>query len=138
MKNVVYGIIIVACIGLAVVVFKLTRSGNTGGMDSVTNAKQVWIKCRSCGQAYQMGEKDYYEALSEKSKASATAMMFTPPLTCEKCGKNAASLAEKCPNCGEIFFPGSVPGDMPDRCPKCKHSAIEDSRKARLSQRQQQ
>jgi predicted Zn-ribbon and HTH transcriptional regulator len=137
MKNVVYGIIIAACIILAAVVFKFTRPKGSGGIENTSNAKMVWIKCRSCGQAYEMGERDYYEALAEKSKTSATAMMFTPPLTCEKCGKNAAFIAEKCPNCGEIFFPGSIPNDMPDRCPKCKHSAIEDSRKARLNQRQQ-
>jgi predicted Zn-ribbon and HTH transcriptional regulator len=136
MKNLVYVVIIAACIIVALVVFKFTRSRNTTGLEGVSNAKQVWIKCKSCNQAYEMGEKDYYEALSEKSKGSATAMMYTPPLVCQKCGKPAAFKAEKCPNCGEIFFPGSIPNDMPDRCPKCKHSQIEDTRKARLSGRQ--
>jgi general secretion pathway protein G len=111
----------------------LTASDNVG-INGIGNTKQVWIKCRSCNQAYEMGEKDYFEALREKSKSSATAMMFTPPLTCQKCGKNSAFKAEKCPNCGEIFFTNSVPNDLSDRCPKCKHSAIEDARKARLKQ----
>jgi phage FluMu protein Com len=136
MKNLVYIVVIAACIVVALVVFKFTRSRNSSGLDTLSNTKLVWIKCKSCNQAYEMGERDYYEALSEKSKASATAMMFTPPLVCQKCNKLSAFIAEKCPTCGEIFFTGSIPNDFPDRCPKCKHSKTEDIRKARLSGQQ--
>ena len=134
MKNVIYGVVIAACIIVALVVFMLTRSGGGGGIDSISDTEKVWVKCRSCNQAYEMGAKQYYEALRDKSTANTTAMMLTPPLTCEKCGKNALFIAEKCPVCGEVFFTGSIPNDYPDRCPKCKHSKTEDSRKARLGQ----
>jgi predicted Zn-ribbon and HTH transcriptional regulator len=131
MKNTIYAIIIAACVLVAVLVFVKTRSGGSGGIDSISATEMVWMKCRACNASYEMPRKQYYKEITEKAAASATAMMLTPPLTCQKCGKNAAFLAEKCPNCGEIFFSGSIPNDFPDRCPKCKHSAVEDSRKAR-------
>ncbi len=34
----------------------------------------------------------------------------------------------------EVFFANSVPNDFDDRCPKCKSSATDAKRKARLSQ----
>jgi predicted Zn-ribbon and HTH transcriptional regulator len=134
MKNLIYAVIIAVCILVAGVVFMKTRSGGSGGIDSVDENAMVWMKCRGCNQSYEMPQKQYYEEVSEAMKTTSTAMMFTPPLTCQKCGQKKAFLAEKCPNCGEIFFTGSIPNDFPDRCPKCKHSKTEDSRKARLSQ----
>jgi len=134
MKNTIYAIIIAACLLVAVLVFVKTRSGGSGGVDSISDTEQVWMKCRACNGSFQMSRKQYYKDINEKVTASATAMMFTPPLTCQKCQKNSAFLAEKCPNCNEVFFPGSVPNDYPDRCPKCKHSAVEDSRKAHQGQ----
>lgn len=133
MKNLVYAGVILGCILVAVVVFMKTRSGGGGGIDSIDDSEMVWIKCRGCNQAYEMPRKQYYQELSEATTGNATAMMFTPPLTCQKCGQKKAFLAEKCPNCGEVFFTGSVPNDYPDRCPKCKHSKTEDSRKARAN-----
>ena len=134
MKNVVYAIVIAVCILVAVVVFVKTRGKGSAGIDSIDASEQVWVKCRSCNTSYQMGKKQYYEETSKRMAANPTPMMFTPPLTCQKCGKDAVSLAGKCPNCGEVFFSGSFPNDHPDRCPKCKHSKTEDSRKARLGQ----
>ncbi|MBN1507719.1 MAG: hypothetical protein JW955_12785 [Sedimentisphaerales bacterium] len=138
MKNVIYAVVIVACILIAVLVFVKTRSGGGGsGIDSLSDTEMFWVKCKSCNAAYEISQKEYYAAINEKAQAGgATAMMFTPPLTCKKCGKNMVFKAEKCPNCGEIFFTGSVPNDFQDRCPKCKHSKTEDSRKARLNQQQ--
>jgi hypothetical protein len=53
----------------------------------------------------------------------------------------------KCAKCGQSYemsekqyfkeleeIANSVPGDFEDRCPKCKHSATEAKRKARLGQ----
>lgn len=33
------------------------------------------------------------------------------------------------PQCGIVFYRGTFPGDFPDRCPKCRHSATEQSLK---------
>jgi phage FluMu protein Com len=52
------------------------------------------------------------------------------PLTCQKCGQDAVRKAFKCEKCGEVFFVNSVQGDLEDRCPKCKYSAIEAKREA--------
>ena len=134
MKNVVYAGVIVLCIVVAVVVFVKTRSGGSSGIKSIDASEQVWVKCRSCNASYEMGKKQHYEEVNKKIAANPTPMMFTPPVTCQKCNKDSASLAEKCPTCGEVFFVGSVPNDYQDRCPKCKHSKTEDSRKARLGQ----
>lgn len=134
MKNVVYAGVIVLCIVVAVVVFVKTRSGGSSGIESIDASEQVWVKCRSCNASYEMSKKQYYEETSKKMAANPTPMMFTPPVTCQKCNKDAVSLAEKCPNCGEVFFVGSVPNDYQDRCPTCKHSKTEDIRKARLGQ----
>ena len=135
MKNTIYAVVIAVCILVAVVVFVKTRAKSGGGLESIDASEQVWVKCRSCGTSYQTGKKQYYEEVNKKMAANpAPAMMFTPPVTCQKCAKDAVSLAEKCPNCGEVFFLGSVPNDHPDRCPKCKHSKTEDIRKARLGQ----
>ena len=136
MKNVIYAVIIAVCILVAVVVFVKTRSGGSAGIDSIDASEQVWVRCRSCSTSYQIGKKQYYEETSKKMAASPTPMMFTPPLTCQKCSKDTVFLAEKCANstCGEVFLVGAVQNDFPDRCPKCKHSKTEDSRKARLGQ----
>ncbi len=137
MKNTIYAIIIAACLLVAVLVFIKTRSGGSGGIDSISDTAKVWMKCRACGGSYEMNRKQYYKEINEKVTANAAAMMLTPPLTCQKCQKNLAFLAEKCPNCGEVFFSGSVQNDYPDRCPKCKHSAVEDSRKAQKAAQSQ-
>ena len=139
MKNTIYAIVIAACILVAVVVFVKTRSGGSSGIDSISDTEQVWVKCKACNAAYEMSKKQYHQQLTEKMQAGgAAAMMVTPPLTCQKCSKNTAFLAEKCPNCGEVFISGSVANDFPDRCPKCKHSKTEDIRKARLAGQSQQ
>jgi acetyl-CoA carboxylase beta subunit len=140
MKNTIYAIVIVVCILAAVVVFVKTRSGGSGsGIDSISDTEQVWVKCKACNAAYEMSKKQRLKELAEKQQAGgAAAMMVTPPLTCQKCGKNTVFLADKCPNCGEIFFVGEVKNDFEDRCPKCKHSKTEDIRKARLAGQSQQ
>jgi hypothetical protein len=134
MKNTIYAIVIAACILVAVVVFVKTRPNKGAGLDSISDTDMVWMKCKSCNNAFEMSRKEYYKTIQEKAAANATAMMFTPPLPCPKCQKNMAFLADKCPNCGEVFVLGSVPNDFQDRCPKCKHSKTEDSRKARMAQ----
>jgi predicted Zn-ribbon and HTH transcriptional regulator len=134
MKNTVYAIVIAVCIVLAVVVFIATRAGDGTGIDAISETEQVWVKCRACNTAYEMGKKQYYEDIEEKAKANPTPMMLTPGLTCQKCGKDKIFEAEKCENCGEVFFLNSVPADFADRCPKCKHSKTEAKRKAALEE----
>lgn len=135
MKNTVYAIVIGACILVAVVVFVKTRSGGkSAGVNAISDTQMTWMKCKACNNTFEMSEKEYYKTIQEKATSNPAAMMFTPPMQCPKCQKLMAFKAEKCANCGEVFILGTVPNDFQDRCPKCKHSKIEDSRKARTGQ----
>ncbi len=138
MKNLVYGGIIAVCIVVAVIVFITTRSGDSAGIDSLSDTEMTWVKCVKCGQSYEMRLKQYYEELNEKSRANPSPMPIARPLTCQKCGQDGVRKAVKCEKCGEVFFEYSVPNDFPDRCPKCKHSATEAKRKANLERQRQQ
>lgn len=128
MKNLIYGGIIVVCLIIAGIVVFAGGSGDSG-IDSLSNETQKWVKCRACNASYQMGEKEFFEKLKQKSIEIANPMV-QPRLTCEKCNKDAVMEAVKCDECGEVFFKGTVPNDFPDRCPKCKHSATEARREA--------
>jgi len=133
MKNTVYAVVIAICILGAVLVFMNRRSAGNGGIDSMSDTKMIWVKCAKCNQSYEMGEKEYYKEVDAKAKANPSPMPITMPLTCQKCGKDGIRKAFKCDKCGEVFFANSVPADFEDRCPKCKHSAIEAGRNARKS-----
>jgi predicted Zn-ribbon and HTH transcriptional regulator len=136
MKNTIYAAIIVVCILVAVVVFIKTRSGNDAGIESIAETEQTWVKCMKCNASYEMGMRQYYKELEEKARANPTPMPIAHPLTCQKCGQDAVRKAVKCEKCGNIFFESSIPGDLADRCPQCKHSAIEAKRKANLARQQ--
>lgn len=128
-KTVMIGVI-VACIVIAGIITLASRGGGSGSVDDIPSDQMVWVKCTACQAEYQMGERDFYKQSQERLQPG---MMTPTPLTCKECGKDAIRLAVKCenPSCGAIFFEGSVPGDFPDRCPKCKQSATEESRKRR-------
>jgi DNA-directed RNA polymerase subunit RPC12/RpoP len=135
MKNTVYAIVIAVCILGAIVVFVSRRGRSGAGIDSIADSKMTWVKCAKCGQGYEMSEKQYYKELEEQARANPSPIPVAMPLKCQKCGQDkAVRKAFKCEKCGEISFLNSVPADYEDRCPKCKHSAIESSRKARLGQ----
>jgi len=105
----------------------------TGGIDSIPDDKMTWVKCNNpqCKAEYEMSEKQYYKDI--QARLNPAAMMSTPALICEKCGKPSVYKAEKCgnPNCGVVFLANSVPNDFADRCPKCGRSENEEIRKAR-------
>jgi hypothetical protein len=134
MKNAIYAAVIAVCIIVAVLVFMKTQGGGSGGVADISEDEMVWVKCRKCGESYQMGKKVYYEDVQAKAAENPTPMMMTPPLDCEKCGQAGIFLAEKCEKCGEVFFQNSVPNDFADRCPNCKYSKTEAVRKERLGQ----
>lgn len=138
MKNVIYGVVIVACIVLAVVIFMKTKSGGSGSLDSVKSGEEMyWVKCNNpkCKAEYQIDKKDYLSQISEKMKANPLSNR-TPGLTCEKCSQASLYRAYKCEKCGTVFFEGTS-NDFPDRCPSCKYSKTEASRKERLAKRGQ-
>ncbi len=134
MKNTVYVTVIALSLILAVVIFLVTRSGNSGGIGSIQSGDVRLVKCNNpaCQATYQMSSKDYILQLREKVKNNPMAQ--NPPLVCKECGQESLYRAVKCEKCGEVFFYRSVPGDFSDRCPECKFSKMEDERKPRTAQ----
>jgi hypothetical protein len=135
MKNLIYAGVIGVCLLAAVLVFMSTRGGNSSGA-SISDSERIWVKCLKCGQGYEMSLKQYIKERGEKSAASPAGIAVAPLLTCQKCGKDGIVEAYKCEKCGEIFRKASVPGDLPDRCPKCKYSATEAKRAANKAKQQ--
>jgi len=135
MKNTIYAVVIAVCIIGAVVVFVSRRGGNKG-MDQLSDTEMTWVKCMKCNQSYEMGLKQYYREVEDKARANPSPVPVAMPLKCQKCGQDGIRRAFKCEKCGEISFLNSVPNDFEDRCPKCKNSATEAKRKARLNQQQ--
>lgn len=126
-KKMIMIVIIVACIAAAITITVVTRSG--GGLETIRRGTaMVWFKCRNpdCEHEWQMDRRDYSEYLREQQEPMA---MVAPATVCPKCSEKSGYRAEKCENCGLIFERGSVPGDFPDRCPKCGQSKTERLRK---------
>jgi hypothetical protein len=135
MKNTIYAVVIAICIIGAVVVFMNKRKSNTG-VEQLADSEMTWVKCAKCNQSYEMSLKQYFKEQEERARANPSPMPVALPLKCQKCSQDAVRKAFKCENtaCGTVFFANSVPADFEDRCPKCKHSATEAKRKARLGQ----
>ncbi|MDD5063220.1 MAG: hypothetical protein PHQ35_00470 [Phycisphaerae bacterium] len=117
--------IIVACIVAAIVITVASQSGADGGIASIKRGTMIWIKCRSpkCENTWQMDKKDYFEYI-EKNRSGMT----VPGIVCPKCNEASGYRAEKCQKC-DIIFERGTGNDLPDRCPKCGYSALEDMRK---------
>ena len=126
--------VIVFCLIVAGLITFARRGGGSGGIEDIPDDKMTWVKCNnpSCKAEYEMSEKQFHLQMKERFAPMART---TPPLTCEKCGKDSLFRACKCenPSCGAVFFRDSVPNDLFDRCPECKQSATEESRKKRLA-----
>jgi ribosomal protein L40E len=127
-KKIIMIVVIVVCIAAAVIITVATHSGSSaGGIESIKRGTaMVWVKCRNpkCENTWQMDKRDYFEYI-EKNRSG----MKVPGIVCPKCGEKDGYRAEKCEKCEFIFERGSVPNDIPDRCPKCGCSALEETRK---------
>jgi phage FluMu protein Com len=130
-KPIMIGVIVV-CLVVAGLITFARRGGGGSGLDAIPEGKMTWVKCNnpSCNAEYQMSEREFFKLQQERLNPMART---APPLTCEKCGKDSLYRALKCPYCGTVFFRDSVPNDLFDRCPKCKKSETEETRKRRLS-----
>lgn len=117
--------IIVACIVAAIIITVATQSASEGGVGSIKSGTMIWIKCRNpkCENTWQMDKKEYFEYV-EKNRSGMT----VPGIPCPKCNEASGYRAEKCAKCDTIFE-RVASGDVPDRCPKCGYSALEELRK---------
>ena len=130
-KKVKITLIIVCLVIAAVLIF--AQMGSDEVQIPEFEGELVWILCRNpdCQNSYTMPKKAYFEYLKEYDNPQS---LGAPPLVCEKCSKESGYRAEKCDKCDEVFEPGSIfqihgdVDDYPDRCPKCKHSKLEEKR----------
>ena len=121
--------VIVACLALAGIITYTTRSGETGGITSLKRGQEMFLlKCRNpgCEHEHQMDMKDYFVYMKEHQDPMS---MTAPAIVCPECGEESGYRAVKCEKCGLVFERGTVPNDFVDRCPECKYSKTEESRK---------
>ena len=119
--------VIVVCFGVAAAI---TLRGR-GPSDDVSSDETIWVKCanRACGHSFETNAKEYYKFQQDTYNPDTEE---SAGMTCPECGKPSVFPAKKCinPDCGYVFFPGEAgANDISDRCPKCKMSAFEESRK---------
>ena len=127
----------VACLVLAGVITYKTRSGSSGGIESIKRGQMIWVKCNNpnCGAKYQIDRRDYLEYLQEYleklTRQHPSSMgILVPPLVCKACEEESVYKAVKCEKCGTVFFPGDADSRFEDKCPECGHSKIEQMKKA--------
>jgi DNA-directed RNA polymerase subunit RPC12/RpoP len=133
-KKAVMIAVVIACLAAAGVVTYVTSSGGGGGIETIERGQLMWVKCNNpdCGAEYQIDQRDYYKYLEEHPQGPGA-----PAMVCEKCKEESVFRAEKCEKCGTVFFYESVADDLPDRCPSCGYSKMEEKRKAAREARQQ-
>lgn len=130
-KNLMIGIIVVCLVVGGYLVYANLTGGGGGGLDSIPSDEKVWVKCsnKDCQAEFEMNKREYLETVEEIVRQNPMAS-FTP-VKCEKCGNDTALEAVKCPYCETVFISRRNSNDFADRCPNCKKSATEESRKAR-------
>ena len=95
-------------------------------MPSLASSGQFVFKCSDCGHEF--------EPTAEQVRKDETTLYrrdMSARMTCPKCGKATARLADRCPNDGTLFFPeyASLKVTEADRCPKCGWSRLDEIRK---------
>lgn len=124
-KKIVMAGVIIASLFLAIGITFLTSSKDDG-VNSIKSGQIIWVKCKNqdCAAEYQVDKREYLKHLEEHGDP-----MAPEPPVCKQCGKKSIYRAEKCEQCGLIFFVGSVPKDFADRCPQCGYSRTEELRR---------
>ena len=136
-KNLAYGIISVCLLVAAFLTYKFTSGAGSAGLGGIDADSKIWVMCKNsaCKAETEMGERDFTAALVAKAKNAEPGRRSNSGLSCDKCGKPTVYRAVKCQEsaCQTVFLYGSIPNDFPDRCPQCKVSQTEKSRKERRS-----
>ncbi|AQQ70996.1 hypothetical protein SMSP2_01360 [Limihaloglobus sulfuriphilus] len=125
-KKWVMTVIIIGCFAVSGVIYY--HNNKTIDVFSSMEGKTMWMLCcnSKCRASFEIPQKDYFEFQKENSNPAS---LGAAPMICEKCKEKSAFAAEKCPECGNVFLPNSITGDFADRCPECKYSQTQESRK---------
>ena len=128
-KRTVKVFIVVACLLAAVVVYSITRPKSSSTVEPVD---KLWVKCSNpdCEATYQVDRDEYFLYLHENQDPFNPGV--TPPMLCQECSEQSVYLANKCPECGNVFFDGEAEDeDYHDRCPECGYSKRESKKKGK-------
>ena len=122
-RKVILVVVAAVCLAVAgVTMFSSLRDGS-GGIESLKSGVMFWMKCKDCGNEWQIDRKEYYSFM-EKDPL----IMRTPAMQCPNCKEEGGYLAHKCPKCDNMFFDHAYRADdYGDRCPKCMHSEKEEA-----------
>lgn len=125
-KNAIKVGIIVVCLSAAAVIFIKTSSQDSAS--TPFKGQKIWLKCtnEACGAEYQIDSEKFHLAIG---KSTSPFSMHTPALVCEKCGKETAYRAEKCPKCGTVFIKSRTLEPI-NKCPKCGFGGPENEKDA--------
>jgi hypothetical protein len=117
-KPIMIGIAIV-CLVLAGGITYYRLAGNT---DEIPKGEMMWVKCANpnCNAEYEVEVRAYYDSAKD-SKSGVP--------KCKQCGEESLLAATKCEKCEKIFIPGTVLGEVRDRCPYCGYSKVEGDTK---------
>jgi len=122
-KPIMIGVIVV-CLILAGIITFATRSGGSSDYKKIGR----WVKCRNpeCAAEYQIPSSEYIKQVTENVDPAALRAMELPALVCRECSEESVYAAIKCEECGLVFEENSVEDEVPDRCPECGYSKIEE------------
>jgi len=99
----------------------------SGGGGSAKSGTGVALMCKTCG-GFEVSVDEFRAVIAENPMALMPMPGVGPALmNCPQCGEKSCIQAQKCEKCENIFYSGQA-GDRkyPDRCPKCKFSAVEN------------
>ncbi|MBN2562775.1 MAG: hypothetical protein JXQ75_17770 [Phycisphaerae bacterium] len=113
MKNLKVAIVVVALAAAAVIAWHY-GSGDRDIPDD-EGTKTLWM-CSECKHVFEMTAREVSEARDRGPKP-------WPPAICPACGEQKSYLAQKCPQCGTVYFGSEVEGGT-GACPKC-HPEVE-------------
>lgn len=115
-KPIMIGVAVV-CLAAAAGIFWWQFGGGEGNPKP---PEAITMKCAACGNVWDMPFKEFQEKMMQ---AGGPLMMpgIAMSFDCPKCGKKAATQAEKCKSCGEVFILNWQQNPQ-GKCPKCGKS----------------
>ena len=127
-KKIVMIVVVVVCLVLAGAL-AIKNFGGGGATSTTTTGPQPMLCVNpDCGHIFEMSTEERRQTMRDQER-----MMMRrggpPAFTCPQCGEESVYQANKCSKCSTVFIRDYTSDDLPDRCPECGYSAIEERRK---------